>query len=98
MATHDYSRGLTSTASNKERFKKPKFSFTRISPAVEPQYSQYSFWVWLFVLIFWVAKVFVSGHDAALGNSGFPVLEIVVVVGIGVATLLAVLVARQNRM
>ena len=40
---------------------------------------------------FWIAKVSVSGHGVALGDSGFPVLEVAVAVGIAVATVLAVL-------
>jgi len=46
---------------------------------------------------FWIAKVSVSEHGAALGDFGFPALEVAIVAGIAVATVLAVLAARQYR-
>lgn len=47
---------------------------------------------------FWIAKVSVSGHSIALGDSRFPTLEVAMVAGIAVATVLAVLAARQRRL
>ena len=46
---------------------------------------------------FWIAKVSVSGNGVALGDSGFPVLEVALAVGITVVTVLAVLVVWKYR-
>jgi len=46
---------------------------------------------------FWIAKVSVSGHGAALGDFSFPALKVAIVAGIAVATVLAVLAARQHK-
>jgi uncharacterized membrane-anchored protein len=47
---------------------------------------------------FWIAKVSVSGHGAALGDFSFPALEAAIVAGIAVATVLLVLAARQYKL
>ena len=46
---------------------------------------------------FWIAKATVSGHGSALGDSGLPVLDVAVVVGIAVVAVLAVFLARRYR-
>jgi hypothetical protein len=47
---------------------------------------------------FWIAKISVSGHGAALGDFSFPALEVAIVAGIAVATVLVVLTARQYKL